>query len=615
MKRTVWLVLLIFIVAGRALAQNNCPTIVQTALEIATDACSDLGRNQACYGNVTLQAEPLEGADFTFEQTGDIVNLGDVASLHLSAMDTGTDSWGIALLRTQANLPDTLPGQNVAMVLFGEVDMTDAAPRSADAPAEEAPIFFQLTATKTVTVRSEPSRGGEVVESLSSGSTMTADGQNEDGKWLHIQLEDGRTGWVLANLVSVDGDVSQLPVTDGAVEAVADGDVSYTPMQAFYFSSGIGDSGCAQAPDSGILIQTPEGTRTITLRVNEVDITLGSTAYVQAGSGEMTLNVVEGEGTASAFDKKVAVPAGSRTRIPLDTNGVASGPPADPEPYVAASLNALPTTLLPQSVGVAAPLTQDEIIAKQPLYVGTWAVSASADCSLIKGVVSFNIGYVQAFGEEPVWDVMSDVSTVDDYYIPYLITNDSTPFLNDLQKDGRITIPGHFEMPRQDGPPIEVDIHSPTSITVKNSVIITGGFCVVTLEFTAEGSTPETVIINEEPLYVGTWTMTATFNCGILGSGTATIPWEHDPNAAGIWNTSLTELQNSLGVLFPLPQGFVGAIAEKESNHTLTIPGDFSASGGGITMDISVFSSTSITGTLNYPEVECVMDVTLEAND
>ena len=30
-------------------------------------------------------------------------------------------------------------------------------------------------------------------------------------------------------------------------------------MQAFYFRSGIGDAPCAEAPNSGILIQTPEG--------------------------------------------------------------------------------------------------------------------------------------------------------------------------------------------------------------------------------------------------------------------------------------------------------------------------------------------------------------------
>jgi hypothetical protein len=83
MKRTVWIALLLFIVAGRALAQANCPAVVQTALEIATDACTNLGRNQACYGNVTLEAESLTGTPFTFDKAGDVVNLGDVARLQL----------------------------------------------------------------------------------------------------------------------------------------------------------------------------------------------------------------------------------------------------------------------------------------------------------------------------------------------------------------------------------------------------------------------------------------------------------------------------------------------------------------------------------------------------
>ncbi|MFN8372502.1 MAG: hypothetical protein U0694_06460 [Anaerolineae bacterium] len=51
-----------------------------------------------------------------------------------------------------------------------------------------------------------------------------------------------------------------------------------------------------EAPDSGILIQTPQGAGTINLVVNEVEITLGSTAYMTAGDGEMTVSLIEGAG-------------------------------------------------------------------------------------------------------------------------------------------------------------------------------------------------------------------------------------------------------------------------------------------------------------------------------
>ena len=64
--------------------------------------------------------------------------------------------------------------------------------------------------------------------------------------------------------------------------AVSDGS-DFTPMQAFYFRSGVGDAGCAEAPESGMLIQTPEGVEEVFLNVNGANMLLGSTAFLQAG--------------------------------------------------------------------------------------------------------------------------------------------------------------------------------------------------------------------------------------------------------------------------------------------------------------------------------------------
>ena len=48
-----------------------CPAIVETALVVAGEACDGIGRNQACYGHATLEAEPQEGVDdWVFEQAG-----------------------------------------------------------------------------------------------------------------------------------------------------------------------------------------------------------------------------------------------------------------------------------------------------------------------------------------------------------------------------------------------------------------------------------------------------------------------------------------------------------------------------------------------------------------
>ncbi len=125
----------------------------------------------------------------------------------------------------------------------------------------------------------------------------------------------------------------------------------YGPLQAFYLTTGLHDAPCAAAPDSGILIQTPQGGGTVTLRVNAVTVALGSTVYVQAlPGGELVIYVLEGSARVEAFGAAATVPAGSVVRVPLDGNGTASGPPGTPEAFDAASLAALPVGLLDRAV-------------------------------------------------------------------------------------------------------------------------------------------------------------------------------------------------------------------------------------------------------------------------
>jgi hypothetical protein len=126
----------------------------------------------------------------------------------------------------------------------------------------------------------------------------------------------------------------------------------------------VGDAPCEEAPDSGILIQTPEGVGQITLNVNEAEVQLGSTVYLQTlADDEMAVNVVEHQATVSALGVTRFVPAGSRVRVPLDANLAANGPPSEPEPYDNADLAALPVGHMPLEVEVALALTQAELDA------------------------------------------------------------------------------------------------------------------------------------------------------------------------------------------------------------------------------------------------------------
>ncbi len=252
------LVLLLCIGSGGIQAQGrgqSCPEIVRMALEQTDMACGLIGRDEVCYGHTSLQATPREDVEaFVFAATGDAVALPALRGLRLSAMDEASGVWGVALMRLQADLPATLPGQLVTMLVFGDVDLTYA---------------------------------GEV---------------------------DDRPG-----------------------------------VQAFYFTSGLLDSPCQEAPNSGILVKTPEVAEAVAvnLQFNGVDVMLGSTAFLQAQPGHaMIIHLLEGEALVSAGGMSRRVRAGEQIEIPLDSASAAAGRPVPPVPLDELAVRGLPLWLL-----------------------------------------------------------------------------------------------------------------------------------------------------------------------------------------------------------------------------------------------------------------------------
>ncbi|MBZ0283026.1 MAG: hypothetical protein K8L97_19975 [Anaerolineae bacterium] len=361
-KAGVFVILLLCLSITVAYAQEDtCPAIVQTALAAADDACTGIGRNQACYGNINLSAVPQAGAPkFSFSQPGDLVNVADVQTLTLSPLDRESDVWGVALMKIQANLPDTLPGQNVTFLLFGDVEIANAVTTNVEAVTLEGtagamtPLMESFTETTTMPTM------------LSDGDLLTIDGRDSTGQFLHVIIEDGTVGWVPEMMVQVEGDTNILPVIDLlSGESASASAPTLNPMQAFYFKTGANDAPCEEAPDSGILIQTPEGAGQVELTMNGVDIQLGSTTYVQAGE-ELTFNLIEGSSVVTAEGVSRTLQEGTRVRVPLeeqDGNLVAAAEPSEVEPYDASELAALPLGLLERDITIAAPLTAEELAA------------------------------------------------------------------------------------------------------------------------------------------------------------------------------------------------------------------------------------------------------------
>ena len=263
---------LLLALAPAVIAQGACPDIVQAALDAADTLCEATGRNQACYGHVAVEAVPQDDVtSFEFESVGDIEDVTQIQSMRLQPMNETEQTWGVAVMRLQANLPGTLPGQNVTFLMFGDVEITNAVTETTD--------------------------------------------------------ED------------------------------------FTPMQAFLLRTGLGDSQCDEAPDSGLMVQTPEGAGEVVFNVNGVDVGMGSTVVFRAAAeGDMTVATIEGAALMEHDGTIQPVLAGSRLRVPLDANlQPTTGLINPPEPYELRRLRGLPTQLLERPIDIAPPLTQEQV--------------------------------------------------------------------------------------------------------------------------------------------------------------------------------------------------------------------------------------------------------------
>lgn len=332
---------------------DRCPAIVETALNAADELCTTIGRNQACYGHVAISAEPLPDAgNFVFQQAGDIIELTSLGRMQLSPMDITSGAWGVAVMRIQANLPDTLPGQNVTMLVFGDTQITNQG------TAVTTIAVTTNTGGSSASVRVGPFASAGIIGSLPDQITVRASGRSADNLWLLVDLPDGSgRGWIAAELLQLSGAITSLNI-------VQPGAPQFGPMQAFYLSTGVGAPVCNEAPNDGILVQTPAGADAVNLVINQVEVTFGSTLYLRAtAEGEMTFSLVEGAALVTHGAETRPMVAGGRVRIPVDENLNPAGAPGSFEPYDMAIIAPLPVTHLERPIEAAPPVSPEQAAA------------------------------------------------------------------------------------------------------------------------------------------------------------------------------------------------------------------------------------------------------------
>lgn len=325
-----------------------CSDTVQTALEAAKRLCTGIGRHRACYGNLLVNAEPQnDTSPFKFDEPGDVVEVASLKSLRLSPFDPQENIWGIAQLYLQADIPSSQP-QNVTVILFGDVQVDNAVP-------PVTVIEITLDGQDEVPILAQPWPIAETLGFATPNQQLKATGRTSDSTWIRVESMDGTVrGWVPASHVEDAADIATLTVTDGETPY-------QTPMQAFYLQSGTNDYECSDIPSDGLLIQTPEGVAQVTLLINEVNIELGSTAFIQARPNEaMQITMLEGKAKVSAGGIVYEVPAGQKIEIPMTADMRPADVPYEPTTYESQDVEALPVDLLTEPIEIVPPAETEE---------------------------------------------------------------------------------------------------------------------------------------------------------------------------------------------------------------------------------------------------------------
>lgn len=270
--------LLLFVLLSISLtgAQESCEALFNDALIQMGDSCDTMGRNEACYGFQQVKAAFLSPSRAnSFANPGDTASVSDMVAISTSRFNANTGEWGIAVMNLQANLPNTLPGQNVTFILLGDVEVENAVPPAMAFQGNDG--IEVVVNVQAVNLRSGPSDNYTVVGGAVEQDILIADGLSQNGEWLRV-IHNNHPAWISRSVLAENPATNRLPIISDALR---------TPMQSFYLRTGLGQAGCEEAPENILFVQGPDEI-TINLTVNGANITLGS-------SGALRIVEIDGE--------------------------------------------------------------------------------------------------------------------------------------------------------------------------------------------------------------------------------------------------------------------------------------------------------------------------------
>ena len=114
-----------FNLTATAISQRNasCQALIDKAIQASGNYCGETSSNNVCYGNTTIKAELVPDATKRFSERGDIIAVNELRRLSAAPLNLNNNEWGIAVFKVIANLPRSLPGETVTMIVFGNTTL------------------------------------------------------------------------------------------------------------------------------------------------------------------------------------------------------------------------------------------------------------------------------------------------------------------------------------------------------------------------------------------------------------------------------------------------------------------------------------------------------------
>lgn len=340
------------IMTAPTLAQSDatCEAIVQNAWQTTHANCQIVRLNQVCYGNANVLTTARTASSLSLTQPGQLGSAVEFQSILASGYNQAARHYGVSLLTIPTNTND----RTTTLQVYG-----NALLENLTTPLVELPFTVGTLGNIHIT----PSMSSQVVASMISGDTLIGLGRVEVSgmEWIKMVSKLG-SGWVPAFVVKETALVASLsPLSYEAVETQ-----SLTRMKLTLASKD--DRPCANAPDSGMLLQVPNSTL---LELNGVRLIIDRTvtAWIQAvPNGTIDVYALQGVLSLESAGVAVSVSGGQFATVQLGLDGFGTGVPTQPRTYLNEKVRVLPlaTSPLPEGV-VISPGTNDLGVAVSAL--------------------------------------------------------------------------------------------------------------------------------------------------------------------------------------------------------------------------------------------------------